>query len=101
MAHTDDRDDAVMSISTPLPIRRAIADDRLLDAARTRRQLTDTALIATGGGALRELREDPADRELWHAHIRRQDGRKVQVRLDRRLGTVVVRDDSSGATSAA
>jgi hypothetical protein len=86
-----------MSTSTPLPMRRAIADDRLLDTARTRRQLTDTALIATGGGALSELREDPVDRELWHAHIRRQDGRQVEVRLDRRLGTVVVQDGFGGA----
>jgi hypothetical protein len=82
-------------------MRRAIADDRLLDTARTRRQLTDTALIATGGGVLSDLAEDTADRELWRAHIRRQDGRHVQVHLDRRLGTVVVQDIRDGAERAA
>ncbi|MCW3016886.1 MAG: hypothetical protein JWO02_3978 [Solirubrobacterales bacterium] len=90
-----------MSTSTPRVIRRAIADDRLLDTARTRRQLTDTALIATGGGVLSELSEDTVDRELWRARIRRQDGRDVQVHLDRRLGTVVVQDLRGGATRAA
>lgn len=90
-----------MTTLAPLPIRHAIADDRLLDAARTRRLLTDTALVATGGGELSDLREDDVDRELWHAQIRRQDGRQVQVHLDRRLGTVVVQDTFDAASRAA
>ncbi len=90
-----------MTTASPLPIRRAISDDRLLDAARTRRQLTDTALVATGGGELSDLSEDHLDRELWHAVIRRQDGRRVQVHLDRRLGTVVVQDVFDDVTRAA
>jgi hypothetical protein len=90
-----------MTTATPLPLRRAVSDDRLLDAARTRRQLTDTALIATGGGDLSDLHEDTTDRELWHARIRRQDGRDVQVHLDRRLGTVVVQDTFDAARRAA
>ena len=90
-----------MSTTTPLAIRHEIADDRLLDAARTRRQLTDTALIATGGGALTDLREDVRDHELWHACIRRQDGVDVQVRLDRWLGTVVIQDIGRGVAAAA
>jgi hypothetical protein len=90
-----------MTTATPLPLRRAISDDRLLDSARTRRQLTDTALVATGGGHLSALTEDAHDRELWHALIRRQDGRRLQVHLDRRLGTVVVQDVFDGATRAA
>jgi len=84
-----------------LPIRVAATDDRLLDAARTRRQLTDTALLATGGGVLSELTEDIDDREVWHAQIQRQDGRSVQVHLDRRLGTIVVQDVFDGASRAA
>lgn len=90
-----------MSTLTPLSIRHAIADDRLLDAARTRRQLTDTALVATGGGALTDLREDARDHELWHARIRRQDGLDVHVRLDRRLGTVVIQDTGGRSFSRA
>ncbi len=91
-----------MTTTTPLPIRRAIADDRLLDAARTRRQLTDTALVATGGGDLRTLHEDAVDRELWHACIRRPDGGgELLVHLDRRLGTVVVQDLAGGVSRAA
>jgi hypothetical protein len=89
-----------MTNASPLPFRRAVSDDRLLDTARTRRQLTDTALVATGGGDLSALTEDATDRELWHAFIRRQDGRQVQVHLDRRLGTVVVQhrfDETSRA----
>ncbi len=82
-----------MSTMTPTPVRRAIADDRLLDLARTRRQLTDTALNATGGGTISELLEDTTDRELWHASVRRQDGGQVRVRMDRRLGTVVIADE--------
>lgn len=85
----------------PLAIRRAAVDDRLLDASRTRRQLTDTALLATGGGTVTELTEDAYDRELWHAQIQRQDGRRVQVHLDRRLGTIVVQDVFDGASRAA
>lgn len=91
-----------MTTTTPLPIRRAIADDRLLDAARTRRQLTDTALVATGGGELRTLNEDATDRELWHARVRRPNhSGDVLVHLDRRLGTVVVQDDVAGGVSRA
>ncbi len=89
-----------MTTASPLPTRRAISDDRLLDAARTHRQLTDTALIAAGGGDLSSLSEDPLDRELWHAVIRRHDGRRLQVRLDRRLGTVVLQDDFDGVRRA-
>ncbi len=90
-----------MTTASPLPIRRAISDDRLLDLARTRRQLTDTALVATGGDHLSALSEDPTDRELWHAVIRRQDGSRLQVHLDRRLGTVVVQDVFDNAFRAA
>ncbi len=90
-----------MTTASPLPIRRAVSDDRLLDSARTRRQLTDTALVATGGGDLSALTEDATDRELWHALIRRQDGSKVQVHLDRRLGTVVVQDVFGDVSRAA
>ena len=64
-----------MSTTTPRPIRRAIADDRLLDLARARRQLTDTALTATGGGDLTSLHEDHSGQELWHARVRRQAAR--------------------------
>lgn len=90
-----------MTTTTPLPIRRAIADDRLLDAARTRRQLTDTALVATGGGELRTLNEDATDRELWHARVHRPSGGDVLVHLDRRLGTVVVQDITGRVAHAA
>lgn len=90
-----------MSTSTPTAIRRATADDQLLDAARTRRQLTDTALSATGGVAVSDLHEDSTDRELWHAIVRHADGRRARVRLDRRLGTVVVHDTRLGTTRAA
>ncbi len=89
-----------MTTLIPLPIGRAIADDRLLDAARTRRQLTDTALIATGGGEVSELHEDPVHRERWHAQVRHLDGHLVQVHLDRRLGTVLVQDDVGAAWAA-
>jgi hypothetical protein len=90
-----------MTTSTPTPIRRAIADDRLLDAARTRRQLTDTALNATDGESVSDLHEDGIDRELWHAIVRHADGRQARVRLDRRLGTVVVHDARLGTMRAA
>ncbi|UTI65098.1 hypothetical protein NBH00_02545 [Paraconexibacter antarcticus] len=90
-----------MSSITPTPIRRAIADDQLLDAARTRRQLTDTALSATGAEAVTDLREDTHDRELWHAIVRHAGGERLAVRMDRRLGTVVVHDERLGTARAA
>lgn len=90
-----------MTTSTPTPVRRTLTDDRLLDAARTRRQLTDTALSATDGESVSDLREDLLDRELWHATVRHADGSRAQVRLDRRLGTVVVHDARLGTTAAA
>lgn len=90
-----------MTTMTPAPVRRAIADDRLLDAARTRRQLTDTALSATDAATVSELHEDTHDRELWHATVRHADGRRAHVRLDRRLGTVVVHDAVLGTGRAA
>lgn len=90
-----------MTTSTPTPIHRAIADDRLLDAARSRRQLTDTALSATGGESVHDLRADGIDRELWHAHVRHANGTVAEVRLDRRLGTVVVHDARMGSFRAA
>lgn len=90
-----------MTTATPTPIHRAIADDRLLDAARTRRQLTDTALSATDAETVTDLHEDGIDRELWHAIVRHADGRQAAVRLDRRLGTVVVHDARLGTTRAA
>ncbi len=90
-----------MSVSTPAPIRRAIADDRLLEAARTRRRLLDTALSATGGESVRELREDDTDPRVWHAVVHHAGGHRVQVRLDTRLGTVVVREGSTGDMRAA
>jgi sorbitol-specific phosphotransferase system component IIBC len=86
-----------MSTCTPTPIRRAIVDDQLLDAARTRRQLTDTALSATGGEAVSDLREDEVDRELWHAVVHFAGGDRIAVRMDRRLGTVVVHEAPTGA----
>ncbi|MCW3038891.1 MAG: hypothetical protein JWM31_796 [Solirubrobacterales bacterium] len=90
-----------MTTLTPAPVRRAIADDRLLDTARTHRQLTDTALRATDGERVTELHEDPVDRELWHAVVGHADGRSAAVRLDRRLGTVVVHELRTKATRAA
>lgn len=90
-----------MTTTIPMPIHHTIADDRLLDAARTRRQLTDTALSATDAECVTDLHEDHADRELWHATVRHADGSSGQVRLDRRLGTVVVHDARLGTTQAA
>lgn len=89
-----------MSTSTPMPVRRAITDDRLLEAARTRRQLTDTALTATGGGVLLDLGEDRVTRGVWHAYVRRSDGCDVQVRLDRELGTVVITRPTAASRAA-
>ena len=83
-----------MSTCTPTPVRRAIADDQLLDAARTRRQLTDTALSATGGESVSDLHEDGIDRELWHAVVHYPGGDRARVRMDRRLGTIVVHESA-------
>ncbi|WP_354699161.1 hypothetical protein DSM112329_04869 [Paraconexibacter sp. AEG42_29] len=90
-----------MTTITPTPIHHTVTDDRLLDAARSRRQLTDTALSATDAESVTELYEDHIDRELWHAVVRHADGSRMHVRLDRRLGTVVVHDARLGTTQAA
>lgn len=60
--------------------------DRLV-AARERRMLEDSAIVAVDGGVLLSLDADLTETGLWHADVLRGDGAFVRVRLDLALGT--------------
>ena len=64
--------------------------DLRIELARTRRMIEDTAVAAVPGGVLERLVADAASDDRWIAEIRAADGRRLTLRLDRRLETVEV-----------
>ena len=64
-------------------------NDRI-ELARTRRMIEDTAIAAVPGATLEHLAADTGSLDQCTAEIRSTDGRRLTLRLDRRLETVEV-----------
>jgi hypothetical protein len=61
-----------------------------IELARTRRMIEDTAVAAVPGATLEHLAADAGSPDRWTAELRSADGRRLTLRLDRRLETVEV-----------
>jgi hypothetical protein len=80
-----------------MPTATASAIDHVARRHRLRRMFADTATSAAGGGAALVTLHVESDRHAV-ALLRRADGRWVEVRMDRALGTAEVRAAAGAPT---